>query len=353
LAGAIVLPVLDRLPRPLVTIAAGLLALAGIATTVTVIVVTARAAAARDSAGEPTELALPDLTVTAPQATPTAAPAEPDWPDGKIVFTCFVDYVDQVCTMNTDGSAYTQLTDEPATSWYASVSPDGEQIVFSSRRGGMFDIYVMDADGSNVRQLTQGMDGNYAPELSPDGTRIVFASTVNGNTDIYVINDDGTGPVQLTSDASHELDPIWSPDGTMIAYASNRTGSNELYVMNADGSNVRQVTSGSNMLEGGRSSWSPDGRWLAFYAGVRGDKDIYKVEVACAAAPPGCGPDRIVQLTDGGNNKAPSFSPDGEWIAFASNLRGENEIFIMRADGSDWRQLTYNGYADWQPRWGR
>src|SRR5690606_23476479 len=56
---------------------------------------------------------------------------------------------------------------------------------------------------------------------------------------------------------------------------------------------------------------------------------------------------------DGGrHNKAPSFSPDGQWIAFASNLRGDNNVFIMRVDGSDWRQLTTQPSADWQPRWG-
>ena len=60
------------------------------------------------------------------------------------------------------------------------------------------------------------------------------------------------------------------------------------------------------------------------------------------------------QLTDGGNNKAPAFSPDGQWLTFASQLDadGDNEIFIMRVDGTDLRQLTFNQRPDWQPRWG-
>ena len=95
-----------------------------------------------------------------------------------------------------------------------------------------------------------------------------------------------------------------------------------------------------------------DGSTLAFYAGDPGDKDIFLVPVECAEQVEGCGPDALTRLTEGGNNKAPSFSPDGQWIAFASTLRGDNNVFIMRVDGSDWRQLTTQPSADWQPRWG-
>jgi len=103
----------------------------------------------------------------------------------------------------------------------------------------------------------------------------------------------------------------------------------------------------------GRNAWSPDGRWLAFYAGPVGDKEIFIVDTTCAYEADGCDPTQMRQLTDGGNNKAPDFSPDGQWITFASELQGgKNEVFIVRIDGSEFYQLTYGDYADWQPRWG-
>ena len=58
------------------------------------------------------------------------------------------------------------------------------------------------------------------------------------------------------------------------------------------------------------------------------------------------------QLTNGGNNASAVFSPDGHWIAFIS-LRNNDQadIFIMRPDGSDMRQVTTNAEPDWQPQW--
>jgi TolB protein len=330
----------------------GILAGIGVLAIFAVVFFTGRAALKALSEPTPTSILAVILTPgslpTGPAGEATQAAVESA---GQIVYTCFIENVDQLCLMAADGSGQVQLTDEIATDWYASIGPGSDRIVFSSRRGGSFDIYSMALDGTDVRQLTQDY-GAYAPEISPDGSRIVFAAETDGDLDIFVMGIDGSNPVRLTDNTDQDLDPSWSPDGSMILFASNRTGVNELYIMNADGSNVRQVTSGSLMGSGGRSDWSPDGATLAFYAGPEGDRNIFTVPAACADVPPGCGPGEYTQLTFGGNNKAPSWSPDGQWIAFASNLLGDNDVFIMRADGTDWRQLTDNDSADWQPRWG-
>lgn len=261
-------------------------------------------------------------------------------PVGHIVFTCSIDGFDQICLMDADGTNMVRLTEAAAHEFYASLSRDGEEIVFSSRRNGAYQIFRMDIDGSNLVQLTNGLGSCYAPEISPDGTQIAFTVETGGRQNVWVMDRDGSEPHSLTDTAGNG-DPTWSPSGDRIAFVSNRTGINQLWIMNADGSNPRQVTDLPSM--GGRSSWSPDGTRLAFYAGPVTAHQIYTIGVL--------GND-LWQLTSIGDNLGPCFSPDGEWITFTSFRDWNNEIYIMRRDGSMQTRLTYDLRADWQPRWG-
>jgi Tol biopolymer transport system component len=288
--------------------------------------------------------------VSSPPAFITATPAFNLWRT-KIVYVCYVNGSDEICLMDADGSNQLQLTRRPGTDWYPSLSPDGESIVFSSQsEDGNFDIYIMSTSGGNIQRLTRHMGDNYSPSISPDGRRIVFTSTAGGEQDIWVMGIDGSNPTRLTWNNVDDVDPEWSPDGTRISFTSNLAGATSLFVMNADGTNIRQLTYGINVE--GRNDWSPDGRYLAFYAGPPGDKDIYLVHIDCANLSNGCDRSLLRRLTNGGNNKAPSFSPDGQWIAYASNASGKNQIFIIRVDGGEVRQLTFDDHTNWQPRWG-
>ena len=258
-------------------------------------------------------------------------------PSGKIVYTCFVKQIDQICIMNADGSGQTQITQMEATAFYASLSPNGETVYFSSRQSGNFEIYSIRVDGKEMQRLTKGLGALYAPELSPDGKQILFT---NGSSGIWVMKVNGNAPRALTT--KNDIDPTWSPDGSMIAFASSRRGERQLFIMDADGSNIRQVTNLEDM--GGRSTWSADGKKLAFYAGPAGDHNIYTINID------GTG---LAQLTYSGDNLGPSWSPDGNWIAFTSFRDGNNEIYIMRPDGTNPTRLTNNLTSEWQPRWGK
>jgi len=262
-------------------------------------------------------------------------------PTGQIVFTCFINQIDQICLMNADGSERKQLTDSEGTSFYASLSPDGKTIYFASRMSGSYEIYSMNLRGRGLKRLTRNIGSLYAPELSPSGERIIFTNNTEGMQRIWIMRADGNNPHAL-SDGPQDIDPTWSPDGLMIAFASSRTGQRQLYVMDRDGANIRQLTNLNDM--GGRSTWSPDGSKLAFYAGPTGDHNIYIINVD------GTG---LVQLTNGGDNLGPSWSPEGDWITFTSFRDGNNEIYIMHPDGTGVTRLTNNPTSDWQPRWGR
>lgn len=292
----------------------------------------------------PTATLFPTLVPSeTPVSIPTSQPSFlPDFggvtpPSGKIVFTCYINQIDQICLMNADGSGRKQLTNFTATAFYASLSPDGQTIYFSSNQSGNFEIYSIDINGNGLQKLTNGIGSLYAPELSPDGERILFTNNGNG---LWVMSPNGNNPQALTS--KDDIDPTWSADGSMIAFASNRQGQRQLFVANSNGKKVDKVTNLNRM--GGRSSWSPDGTQLAFYRGTDGDHDIYVINID------GSG---LKKLTNGGDNLGPSWSPDGQWIAFTSFRDGNNEIYIVRPDGSHEIRLTNSPTSDWQPRWGR
>jgi TolB protein len=294
----------------------------------------------------PTPVSTPTRT-SEPTATATEQPPEPS---GKIVFTCqiFRDAErDQICLINTDGSGYRRLTrDDNALHFYSSLAPDGNSVVFSSNRSGRLEIYEMDLNG-NFWQVTRGLERVFAPSVSPDGRQIVITHQIGGFQEIWIMNRDGSNPQQVYGRPQGEgWDPVWSPDGNQIMFAGGSPGNVQIYTINKDGSNLRQVTSMEELR--GRSDWSPDGNTIATYAGRPWLREIYLLDFDGNV---------LSQLTSGGNNLAPSFSPDGGWIAFTSYMDnyGDDhgcEVYIMRIDGSDIRRLTNNNYCDWQPRWG-
>ena len=151
--------------------------------------------------------------------------------------------------------------------------PRKAQIAFTSSRDGNLEIYAMKADGRNVRNLTNHHSWDAWPTWSPDGQRIVFASKRNGIlADLYVMDADGKNTRQLTDLPGDVGEPAWSPDGQKIAFSSSHrdTDGIDIYVMNADGTDIRNLT---NHPESDYApAWSPDGRKIAFTSGRDGRK---------------------------------------------------------------------------------
>jgi Tol biopolymer transport system component len=154
---------------------------------------------------------------------------------------------------------------------------------------------------------------------------------------------DGTNLRQVVDLAA--WDPTWSPDGSAILFASAMNKTSQLYIVNVDGTGLRQV--GDFPFLRGRSDWSVRDL-IVTYSGRRWERELYIMNSD------GSGQQRISPI--GGNSQGPSFSPDGQWIAFTSYFDRYEvhgcEIYIMRVDGTDLRRLTDNEYCDYQPRWG-
>jgi Tol biopolymer transport system component/DNA-binding winged helix-turn-helix (wHTH) protein len=238
-----------------------------------------------------------------------------------------------------------RLTNNPANDQYASWSPDGTKIAFTSNRDGKDEIYVMDAAGSNVRRLTHNATTDDHPAWSPDGTKIAFHSDRDGNLEIYVMAADGSHQTRLTNDSAADAGPAWSPDGTRIAFASNRGNSSlynfDIWVMNSDGSNQTRLT--TDLEYDADPTWSPDGKQIAFVSGRDHNFEVYVMNAD--------GTNQTNLTHQAKNDESPDWSPDGARIAFSSSRDGNREIYVMNSDGGSQRKLTNNPSVDVEPAW--
>jgi len=283
------------------------------------------------------------LPAARPSATLPPRPTESH--GGHIYFTCTRGDYNQLCVINADGSGYNQLTTGPAHNYYPAVSPLGGMLVYASNRNGLFDLYLLFFQSGNLIQLTREIGNVVSPDFAPDGSTLVFANrAAEGPTSIWMVDKGGLNPRMVYAGPNTIVATAWSPDGETIAFAMSVDLPTEyqIFLMDVNGQNVRQVSHGLQGV-GGSLDWSPDGKSLLIYAGPVGDKDVFQLDVATGLT---------TQLTHGGNNAASSYSPNGEFIVFNS-LRNNDQadLFIMRSDGSEERQLTDNPEPDWQPRW--
>ncbi|HVR75989.1 MAG TPA: hypothetical protein VMT52_16780 [Planctomycetota bacterium] len=265
----------------------------------------------------------------------------------------------------------------------AYFSGDGKQLIFQSTHGALRcdQIFIMNTDGSGRRMVSSGLGRTTCAYFLPDGSRIIYASThlaspdcpprpshgdgyvwpIYDSYDIFSARPDGTDIRRLTSTPGYDAEATVSPDGKKIVFTSVRDGDLDIYVMNIDGSDPTRLT--DTLGYDGGAFFSPDGSLICFRASrLAGEESArkYRELLARGRVQPSA-LEIFVMSSDGTNvrqvtrngvaNFCPFFHPSGKQIIFASNMtdpkaRAAFDLYLIGIDGTGEERVTFHTEFD-------
>jgi Tol biopolymer transport system component len=272
----------------------------------------------------------------------------------------------------------------------AYFSADGKQLIFQSTRPGVGcdQIFIMNLDGSDQHMVSTGKGRTTCSFFFPDGKRILYASTHAADAqcppppdwskgyrwalypgyEIFQASLDGSHLLQLTHNPGYDAEGVVSPDGKKIAFTSLRRGDLDIYIMDADGRHVTRLTREAG-YDGG-PFFSPDSQWIVYrayhpqtpaetqeYRRLLGENLFHPTTLELWVMRADGSQKR--QIThNGAANFAPYFFPDGKRVIFASNLgttsgMGNFELWAVNLDGSGVERITdsegFDGFPMFSP----
>ena len=268
----------------------------------------------------------------------------------------------------------------------AYFSPDGRWLVFQATRDSFAcdQIFRMTAAGADLRLISTGRGRTTCSYYMHGGTRILYASThladpdcpppadhsqgyvwpIYSGYDLFTCALDGGDLRRLTDTPGYDAEATIGPDGTIV-FTSMRDGDLELYRMSAEGSNVRRLTHEPG-YDGG-AFFSADGSKIVYRAHHPGtaealadyrsllDRGLIRPTTLELFIMNADGSDKRELTHNGKANFCPFMHPSGERIIFSSNMDDPKgrifELYVIHTDGSRLERVTFNPSFDGFPMW--
>jgi|SRR5579872_197492 len=235
---------------------------------------------------------------------------------------------------------------QPSTYWAAFDVAQNGTLVYSPDVGAAQSVLTwMDRSGKELGHIGEpAILAN--PTLSPDGSRVAvdISDRKASNVDIWIESTTGAANTRFTFDPAEEVVGVWSRDGKTLAYRFGADGSG-INVKAASGLEREKrlfFLSGSSMDDIEPNSWSADDRQILSRHQTASGDHLELVPLA------GGKPTRL--LTSKGSERNGQFSPDGKWVAYASNESGTWEIYVTSFPGAAGKWQVSRGGGS-EPRW--
>jgi TolB protein len=213
------------------------------------------------------------------------------------------------------------------------------KIAFKADKGSSGEIYMADFDGDRVEPVTRDGAIVAAPAWVPGRMALCYTSYKFGNPDIF-LHDLSTGErPSVARFPGSNMSPAPSPDGSKLAMILSKSGTVDLWVSNMDGSGLKQLT--KTREDESSPCWSPDGQWICFATKINERRSLCKIPASGGA---------VQRITTAGisNPSEPDWSPDGKWIVFTAQM-GEFNLCVVSASGGSATVLVSGEDPSWGP----
>jgi serine/threonine protein kinase len=223
-----------------------------------------------------------------------------------------------------------------------SASASGAVAYRSGPAGGARQFIWFDRSGRELGTAGESEGPFTFMALSPDGKQLAISQAVGGNTDIWKLDLARSVSSRVTVDPASELLAVWSPDGTRLVLNSNRSGVFDLYLKSVNDTTPEKLLLPTPQNKA-PNDWSPDGKFLLYRSpSLTTGFDLWALPLEGDRKP-----FPVAQTTF--EERDGQFSPDGNWVAYQSNVSERVEIYVQPFPGGNPERVSTKGGA--QVRW--